>query len=184
MGLGKTIQVIAFLAHLKETKQAKHPHLIVVPSSTLDNWDNEIARWCPDFVVEKYYGQADERKALRIHYAKGGLQGVDILLTTYHMVSSTPEERKMFRVTKMHYVVFDEAHMLKNMTTQRYINLATINTERRLLLTGTPLQNNLLELMSLLCFVMPSIFANNTDDIKNLFQKSVSFPTDAVERCL
>lgn len=143
-----------------------------MPSSTLDNWDNELAKWCPSLHVEKYYGSANERRSLRIHYAKGGLKGIDVLLTTYHTVASTPEERKMFRVTRMHYVIFDEAHMLKNMTTQRYLHLATINAENRLLLTGTPLQNNLLELMSLLCFVMPSIFAKNQDDIKNLFQKT------------
>lgn len=168
----QTIQVIAFLAYLKETNQARGTHLIVVPSSTLDNWDNELAKWCPALVVEKYYGSAAERRSLRMQWVKGGLDGVDVLLTTYHMVASTPEERKMFRVTRMHYVIFDEAHMLKNMTTQRYTQLATINAQHRLLLTGTPLQNNLLELMSLLCFVMPSMFANNTDDIKNLFQKT------------
>lgn len=172
MGLGKTIQVIAFLAYLKETGQARGTHLIVVPSSTLDNWDAELAKWCPDLRVEKYYGSANERRSLRIQWAKGGLRDIDVLLTTYHMVASSPEERKMFRVTKMHYVIFDEAHMLKNMTTQRYTQLSQINAEHRLLLTGTPLQNNLLELMSLLCFVMPSIFAKNQDDIKNLFQKT------------
>lgn len=163
--------MIAFLAYLKETNQARGTHLIVVPSSTLDNWDNELAKWCPELVVEKYYGKTDERRAMRIHFAKHGLEGIDVLLTTYNMVASTPEERKMFRVTKTDYVIFDEAHMLKNMTTQRYQQLATINARSRLLLTGTPLQNNLLELMSLLCFVMPSMFAKNADDIKNLFQK-------------
>lgn len=168
----QTIQVIAFLAYLKETKQARGAHLIVVPSSTLDNWDNELAKWCPDLVVEKYYGSQEERRAMRFGFAKNGLQGIDVLLTTYHMVQSSPEERKMFRVTRVHYVIFDEAHMLKNMTTQRYTQLATINAESRLLLTGTPLQNNLLELMSLLCFVMPSMFAKNADDMKNLFQKA------------
>lgn len=172
MGLGKTIQVIAFLAYLKETNQSRGCHLIVVPSSTLDNWDSEVANWCPSLVVQKYYGSVDERRAMRIRMSKDGLRDVDILLTTYHMVSSTPEERKMFRVTRMHYVIFDEAHMLKNMTTQRYGQLIQINAERRLLLTGTPLQNNLLELMSLLCFVMPSIFSKNTEDIKSLFQKT------------
>lgn len=64
--------------------------------------------------------------------------------------------------------------MLKNMTTQRYANLYTIKSERRLLLTGTPLQNNLLELISLLCFVMPSLFASKSDDIKTLFRQNVS----------
>lgn len=86
------------------------------------------------------------------------------------MVASSPEERKMFRVTQMHYVVFDEAHMLKNMNTQRYENLIRIKAMNRILLTGTPLQNNLLELMSLLIFVMPTMFAGKTDDLKSLFQ--------------
>lgn len=80
----------------------------------------------------------------------------------------------MFRVTPLQYVIFDEAHMLKNMTTQRYINLMRINADRRILLTGTPLQNNLLELMSLLCFVMPTLFAGNADDLKTLFSKNTS----------
>jgi SWI/SNF-related matrix-associated actin-dependent regulator of chromatin subfamily A containing DEAD/H box 1 len=92
------------------------------------------------------------------------------------MIAASGEEKKMFRVTQFQYVVFDEAHMLKNMLTQRYAALIRIAAERRILLTGTPLQNNLLELMSLLCFVMPSIFASKTEDIKNLFQnKVVSF---------
>ena len=77
----------------------------------------------------------------------------------------------MFRVCRLHYVIFDEAHMLKNMVTARYANLITINAEMRILLTGTPLQNNLLELMSLLCFVMPNFFAKSINDIKSLFAK-------------
>lgn len=108
------------------------------------------------------------------------------------MVSSTPEERKMFRVTPMHYVIFDEAHMLKNMNTQRYetlvrikvscfvvqpnsaniINAICFQAEHRILLTGTPLQNNLLELMSLLIFVMPNIFSEKAEDLKSLFQRN------------
>lgn len=174
MGLGKTIQVIAFIAYLKESGLTNGTHLIVVPSSTLENWVQEFTRWCPEIRVEKYYGAAEDRRSLRIKYAKTKFAGVDVLLTTYHTVGSTPEERKMFRISKMQYVIFDEAHMLKNMTTQRYANLFRINADRRLLLTGTPLQNNLLELMSLLCFVMPSMFSNNTEDIKTLFQKNVS----------
>ncbi|XP_047029911.1 SWI/SNF-related matrix-associated actin-dependent regulator of chromatin subfamily A containing DEAD/H box 1 homolog [Helicoverpa zea] len=171
MGLGKTVQVIAFLAHLKETGQARGTHLIVVPASTLDNWSSELARWCPALRVSKYYGHPEERRQLRIHYSRG-LDDIDVVLTTYTMVNSCPEERKMFRVTPMHYVIYDEAHMLKNMSTQRYDNLLKIKSKHRLLLTGTPLQNNLLELMSLLCFVMPHMFSGKTDDLKSLFQKN------------
>lgn len=82
MGLGKTIQVIAFLAYLKEHNQSKAAHLIVVPSSTLDNWAAEIARWCPSMIVEKYHGSQEERRRMRIRYAKEGFSGFDVLLTT------------------------------------------------------------------------------------------------------
>ncbi|KAG6452871.1 hypothetical protein O3G_MSEX007839 [Manduca sexta] len=176
MGLGKTVQVIAFLAHLKETGQARGTHLIVVPASTLDNWSSELARWCPALRVSKYYGNPEDRRQLRIEYARG-LDSIDVVLTTYTMVNSCPEERKMFRITPMHYVIYDEAHMLKNMSTQRYDNLLKIKSKHRLLLTGTPLQNNLLELMSLLCFVMPHMFSGKTDDLKSLFQKNAKSKT-------
>ena len=74
------------------------------------------------------------------------------------MIYSCKEDRVMFKRVKFHTVIFDEAHMLKNMNTKRYENLMKISAEHRLLLTGTPLQNNLVELMSLLVFVMPQMF--------------------------
>lgn len=172
MGLGKTVQIISFLAHLKETGAATSTHLVIVPSSTLDNWKNEFTRWCPELRVFMYYGSLEERKHFRFDLARGMMADFDVILTTYTMVGNSPEERKMFRVTRMHYVIFDEAHMLKNMNTQRYENLIRINAKHRILLTGTPLQNNLLELMSLLIFVMPKIFAEKADDLKSLFQKN------------
>lgn len=88
MGLGKTIQVIAFLAYLKENKLSKGAHLVVVPSSTLDNWAAELARWCPSMVVEKYQGSQEERRRLRIRFAKEGFTGFDVLLTTYVLNAS------------------------------------------------------------------------------------------------
>lgn len=110
-GLGKTIQIIAFLAWLKETGRSENTHLIIVPSSTLDNWANELEKWCPSLRVIKYYGSQEERKMLRIQYAKNGLQNLfDVMLTTYHVVGATGEEKKMFRVTQMHYVIFDEVN--------------------------------------------------------------------------
>lgn len=82
MGLGKTIQVIAFLAYLKENKFSKAAHLIVVPSSTLDNWAAELSRWCPSLKFEKYHGSQEERRRMRIRFAKEGFTGFDVLLTT------------------------------------------------------------------------------------------------------
>ncbi|XP_055541042.1 SWI/SNF-related matrix-associated actin-dependent regulator of chromatin subfamily A containing DEAD/H box 1 homolog [Wyeomyia smithii] len=178
MGLGKTIQVIAFLAYLKENDLNDQPQLIVVPSSTLDNWDNELRKWCPELIVMKYYGSQEERRCIRIDWAKNGISDVDVVLTTYHMMGASGEEKKMWRVTPFQYVIFDEAHMLKNMTTQRYENLLRIRAERRILLTGTPLQNNLLELMSLLCFVMPKLFGGKVEDIKALFQGKIKSGED------
>lgn len=175
MGLGKTIQVIAFLTYLKEAglvNEMDGPHLIVVPSSTMENWWNELEKWSPDLKVVQYYGSQEERKDMRMGWRNGDLDDVDILLTTYNLICSTPEERRLFRVMGINYVIFDEAHMLKNMSTVRYENLVRINAKHRILLTGTPLQNNLLELMSLLIFVMPSLFAGKQADIKSLFSKN------------
>ncbi|XP_049301580.1 SWI/SNF-related matrix-associated actin-dependent regulator of chromatin subfamily A containing DEAD/H box 1 homolog isoform X1 [Anopheles funestus] len=170
MGLGKTIQIIAFLAWLKENCHQERPSLVVVPSSTMDNWEQELVKWCPELVILKYYGNQADRRMIRVDWAKNGINEVDVVLTTYHMMGASGEERKMWRVTQFDYVVFDEAHMLKNVHSQRYQNLMRINAKRRILLTGTPLQNNLLELMSLLCFVMPKLIGTKLDDIRAMFQ--------------
>lgn len=182
MGLGKTIQIIAFLAWLKETQQQTATHVVCVPSSTLDNWANEFNKWCPSLNVAKYYGSQEERRFMRIQWAKEGFEDCDVILTTYHVIGSSNEDKKMFRVSQFDYVVFDEAHMLKNMCTQRYATLLRINAKRRILLTGTPLQNSLLELMSLLCFVMPKLFLNKTEDIKALFSKKAPKIDDGSEQ--
>ncbi|XP_058120394.1 SWI/SNF-related matrix-associated actin-dependent regulator of chromatin subfamily A containing DEAD/H box 1 homolog [Anopheles ziemanni] len=194
MGLGKTIQIIAFIAWLKENGEQTRPNLVVVPSSTMDNWEQELVKWCPNLVILKYYGNQADRRMIRVDWAKNGIDDIDVVLTTYHMMGASGEEKKMWRVTQFDYVVFDEAHMLKNVHSQRYQNLIRINAKHRILLTGTPLQNNLLELMSLLCFVMPKLFGSKVEDIKALFQGKVktakgetdeevsSFEKDQIER--
>jgi len=167
MGLGKTIQAIAFLAHLKEVGD-EGPHLIIVPSSTMDNWQKELATWCPGLKVMNYYGSQDERRHMRLQLVHEKVE-YDVILTTYNMVISSADDRVLFRKLDFHYVIFDEAHMLKNMATSRYENLMRVQAPRKLLLTGTPLQNNLVELMSLLVFVMPEMFANKKDQLKKMF---------------
>ncbi|KAK6625576.1 hypothetical protein RUM43_005875 [Polyplax serrata] len=184
MGLGKTIQIIAFLAQLREMAETgeddetNNTNLIVVPASTLDNWRNELEKWCPSLKVMVYYGSLEDRKMIRIQFSQQGIKDFDVVLTTYNLITSTPEERKMFKVLAFNYVIFDEAHMLKNMKTQRFENLMRVNAKRRILLTGTPLQNNLLELMSLLTFVMPEMFVNKKEYLKCLFTKNIKTKTN------
>ncbi|XP_039535458.1 SWI/SNF-related matrix-associated actin-dependent regulator of chromatin subfamily A containing DEAD/H box 1A isoform X1 [Pimephales promelas] len=167
MGLGKTIQAISFLAHLYE-KGIKGPHLITVPSSTLDNWVRELGLWCPSLKVLIYYGSVEDRRYLRQDILSGLIE-FNIIVSTYNLTIGNDHDRSLFRKLRLKYAVFDEGHMLKNMNSLRYRHLMAINAEHRLLLTGTPLQNNLLELMSLLNFIMPSMFSSSTSQISKMF---------------
>ncbi|CAH8592041.1 unnamed protein product [Schistosoma turkestanicum] len=170
MGLGKTVQAIAFLASLWESGN-RGPHLIICPSSTQDNWQRELSLWCPHLKVLVYQGSAEQRKAIRLKiYESESQPDFNVLLTSYAVGTSAIEDRALMKRVNFHYGIFDEAHMLKNMTSQRYRNLMNFKVQRRLLLTGTPLQNNLLELVSLLSFVMPEMFLKSTDLLKRIFQ--------------
>lgn len=167
MGLGKTIQAIAFLAQLYEIG-IEGPHLITVPSSTLDNWVRELRLWCPALEVLIYYGSVEERRYLKHDILNGDLH-FNVIVTTYNLAIGNDNDRSLFRKLRLNYAIFDEGHMLKNMNTLRYRHLMSINAEHRLLLTGTPLQNNLLELMSLLNFIMPTMFSSSTMQLSKMF---------------
>uniref|UniRef100_A0A8C7UT64 DNA helicase n=1 Tax=Oncorhynchus mykiss TaxID=8022 RepID=A0A8C7UT64_ONCMY len=160
MGLGKTIQAISFLASLYQEGN-KGPHLLTVPASTLDNWVRELNLWCPRLKVLVYYGSVEDRKYLRYDILNRQVD-YNIIISTYALTTSNDNDRSLFRKLKLEYAVFDEGHMLKNMSSLRYRHLMAINAKYRLLLTGTPVQNNLLELMSLLNFIMPDMFSSST----------------------
>uniref|UniRef100_A0A0N4UIY2 SWI/SNF-related matrix-associated actin-dependent regulator of chromatin subfamily A containing DEAD/H box 1 homolog n=1 Tax=Dracunculus medinensis TaxID=318479 RepID=A0A0N4UIY2_DRAME len=167
MGLGKTIQIIAFLSYLKK-ESIKGPHLIIVPSSTVENWMYELKSWAPSIKILTYYGTLDERRHLR---AMATDNTIDVLLTTYSMVGSKVEDRKFFKRFKINYVIYDEGHLLKNCSTERYKNLMKIHGERKILLTGTPLQNNLVELISLIYFTMTKLFRKYCNDVNQLLNQ-------------
>ncbi|XP_061784717.1 SWI/SNF-related matrix-associated actin-dependent regulator of chromatin subfamily A containing DEAD/H box 1A [Nerophis lumbriciformis] len=167
MGLGKTIQAIAFLAHLFENG-IEGPHLITVPASTLDNWGRELKLWCPSLKVIVYCGSVEDRRYLKYDILNGELE-FNVIVTTYNFVIGNDSDRGLFRKLRLKYAIFDEGHMLKNMKTLRYRHLMAVNAKHRLLLTGTPLQNNLLELMSLLNFIMPSLFSSSTTELSKMF---------------
>jgi E1A-binding protein p400 len=158
MGLGKTIQTIALLAYLAVYRGLWGPHLIVVPTSCLINWELEFKRWCPAFKVLTYYGSAKARKALRIGWSKQN--AFQVCITSYQLVV---QDASAFRRKQWYYLILDEAHNIKNFKSQRWQTLLNFNTQRRLLLTGTPLQNNLMELWSLMHFLMPYIFRSRKE---------------------
>jgi len=168
MGLGKTIQTIAFLSYLRDSGISPGPHLIVVPCSTLQNWVREFSLWCPSLKVISYGGTLHERRVMRQQILSGELSS-NIIVVAYNIAISRPEDRGFFRRINSYFAVFDEGHMLKNMSSQRYQYLMRLNAKHRLLLTGTPLQNNLLELMSLLKFVMPDMFDESTQTLVKMF---------------
>jgi len=151
MGLGKTIQTIALLAHLAVEHEAWGPHLIVVPTSVMLNWEIEFKKFLPGFKVLTYYGNIQERKQKREGWMDDNKWNVWI--TSYTIVT---KDHQIFKRKAWHYMILDEAHNIKNFQSLRWQTLLTFNTRARLLLTGTPLQNNLTELWSLLFFLMPS----------------------------
>lgn len=154
MGLGKTIQTIALLAHLAVHQGVWGPHLVVVPTSVMLNWEMEFKKWCPGFKILTYYGDIVERQRKRKGWLNDDLYNVCI--TSYQLIL---QDASAFKRRAWHYLILDEAHNIKNFKTQRWQTLLNFRTQRRLLLTGTPLQNNIDELWSLLYFLMPAGFA-------------------------
>ncbi|XP_054168303.1 helicase domino-like isoform X2 [Oppia nitens] len=158
MGLGKTIQTIALLAHLACDKSNWGPHLIVVPTSVMLNWEMEFKKWCPAFKILTYYGSPKERKHKRRGWTKPNQ--FHVCITSYKLVI---QDHASFRRKKWKYLILDEAQHIKNFKSQRWQMLLNFNTSRRLLLTGTPLQNNLMELWSLMHFLMPNVFQSHKE---------------------
>ncbi|KZL79518.1 snf2 family domain-containing protein [Colletotrichum incanum] len=151
MGLGKTIQTISLLAHLACHHEVWGPHLVIVPTSVMLNWEMEFKKWCPGFKILSYYGTQEERKRKRQGWNNDDVWNVCI--TSYQLVI---QDQQVFKRRRWHYMILDEAHNIKNFKSQRWQTLLGFNTHSRLLLTGTPLQNNLTELWSLLFFLMPA----------------------------
>ncbi|KAJ5377340.1 ATP-dependent helicase fft2 [Penicillium cataractarum] len=166
MGLGKTVQVISFLSHLYE-KDIKGPHLVVVPSSTLENWLREFKNFSPKLKVQPYYARHDERASLR-DQLENDRDSINVVVTTY-TIAKAKVDSKFLREMDFSVCVYDEGHMLKNSQSLMYDKLIRIKAEFRLLLTGTPLQNNLQELASLLGFMLPGVFRQHKDDLQAVF---------------
>ena len=177
MGLGKTIQVIAFLGVLKNIDENLGPHLIVAPVSLLENWKQEFLRWCPSFNVIVYRGNEKEKLCEEFLSLNEEQEAppFDILITSYSIFERRSEkmkkDRKFLKRWKWNRVIMDEGHVLKDATSQRNKRLQDIvsKARQRIMLTGTPIQNNLQELWSLLSFLMPNTFNAHGKDLQEIF---------------
>ena len=171
MGLGKTLQSISIIAYMHQHLGITGPHLIMVPKSTLSNWCNEFNRFCPTIRVMRFHGSKEEREEI-VHKnlqptKTQETRAWDVCITTYEVVNL---ERNSLCKIAWRYLVIDEAHRLKNEASQFSQTVRQLQTQYRLLLTGTPLQNNLHELWALLNFLLPEVFSSSEqfDDWFNL----------------
>ncbi|KAF4946375.1 hypothetical protein FGADI_11200 [Fusarium gaditjirri] len=163
MGLGKTVQTIALIALLREQENYLGPHLIVAPLSTLSNWMDEFHKWTPSIPVIMYHGNKDDREKIfrtqMLKHLKAGRPTTKfpVVCTSYEMVL-----RDQHNLSKINweFIIIDEGHRMKNADAKLFQQLRQFSSATRLLITGTPLQNNLKELWSLLHFLLPNIFTD------------------------
>eukprot|EP01006_Ploeotia_vitrea_P041475 TRINITY_DN66533_c7_g1_i3.p1 TRINITY_DN66533_c7_g1~~TRINITY_DN66533_c7_g1_i3.p1 ORF type:complete len:723 (+),score=404.39 TRINITY_DN66533_c7_g1_i3:198-2171(+) len=172
MGLGKTLQSISMLAFLQQYRNSKGPHMVLVPLTTLGNWMREFERWCPSLKVLRFHGTKDERAVL-VKERLLPQEEIDweVCVTSYEMAI---KEKSKLSKYNWEFIVVDEAHRLKNENSLLAVTLRTFPSKFRLLLTGTPLQNNLHELWALLNFLLPQVFSSSADF-------DAVFNSDAVE---
>ncbi|KAK4233770.1 INO80-like protein [Achaetomium macrosporum] len=174
MGLGKTVQSISVMAYLAERYDIWGPFLVVAPASTLHNWQQEITKFVPEFKVLPYWGTAADRKVLRkfwdrkhTTYKKDA--PFHVMVTSYQLVVS---DVAYFQKMKWQYMILDEAQAIKSSQSSRWKCLLGFHCRNRLLLTGTPIQNNMQELWALLHFIMPSLFDSH-DEFSEWFSKDI-----------
>jgi len=173
MGLGKTLQTIALLCHLKETKDVVNgmcdggrevgvtgPSLVVCPLSVLYSWCTELERWAPQLKFLRLHSSSTEdRDAQKAKFLKDAVH-FDVVVTTYEMVKN-PSLSSIWTRQYFNYLVLDEGHRIKNNECILTQCVRKIHCGNRLILTGTPLQNNLVELWSLLYFLHPDVFTDS-----------------------
>lgn len=181
MGLGKTLQTLSLFSYLATYKPESHhrPFLVVCPLSVVSSWMAEAKKWVPHLKCLRFHGPASERNRLKQVAETGEIigfddsetaddpdaesRGYDIIVTSYEVFE---REKQWFRRAFVwRYVVLDEGHKIKNDKTNISQALQGLSAEFRLILTGTPLQNNLTELWALLHWLFPDVFQENTSKL-------------------
>ncbi|XP_073260479.1 probable helicase CHR10 isoform X2 [Populus alba] len=185
MGLGKTLQAISFLSYLKVHQKSSGPYLVLCPLSVTDGWVSEIDKFTPKLKVLRYVGEKEHRRSLRktIHEhvkespssSDVSLLPFDVLLTTYDIALV---DKEFLSQIPWHYAIVDEAQRLKNPKSVLYnVLIDQFLMPRRLLMTGTPIQNNLTELWALMHFCMPSVFGT-LDQFLSTFRETADASSD------
>lgn len=171
MGLGKTLQTIAHLVAEKQAGRLERPALLVAPTSLTENWKNEVERFAPQLRVMMLQGT---RRAIQFR----AMDSADIVITTYGMVRS---DAKRHLEQFYSWIILDEAQFIKNTRSKVTEVLCALKSDRRLCLTGTPMENHLGELWSLFHFLMPG-FLGEKDTFKQQFRVPIEQDGNAVKR--
>lgn len=165
---GKTLQTISLFCYLKQHDKNGGPSLVVCPLSVLYSWCNELARWAPSLKVLRLHSSDQvEQETQRKQLAEHGVE-YDVIVTTYEM-AKVPSLVGTWKRLYFQYLILDEGHKIKSHVTQISQAVRKIHCENRVILTGTPLQNNLVELWSLLNFLFSDIFTT-MEPFENAFQ--------------
>lgn len=165
MGLGKTLQVITFLSHI--LKQNKQTNLIVVPTSLLFNWENELKKFAPHLNAHFYYGSS------RIKSTKP-FDKYDIVFTSYGLMLSDIKSLKEY---PFNYVILDESQAIKNTSSKRYKAARLLNANNRIAMTGTPIENNTFDLYAQMSFLNPG-FLGSAKSFKDNYAHAIDKDRD------
>lgn len=172
MGLGKTIQVISFLSGMYDAELANHT-LLVMPTSLIKNWVREFAKWTPGMRVKEFHGtnKAERNRNLERIQRKGG-----VIITTYQMLINNFEQLASYdqREFKWDYVILDEAHKIKTSSTKTAKSAHAIPARHRVLLTGTPVQNNLREMWALFDFACQGSLLGTSKTFKTEYENPIT----------
>lgn len=181
MGLGKSLQSICMIASKHEERRkrfadtrspdAAHiPSIIVCPTTLIGHWYHEITKFTSNLRPFKYYGSTTERQTLR-----RSIPNYDVIVTSYEIIRSDIDslQRQPF-----FYCILDEGHMIKNSKSKLTLSVKSLQATHRLILSGTPIQNNVLELWSLFDFLMPG-FLGTEKEFNDKFAKPILANKDA-----
>uniref|UniRef100_A0A8C2ZY39 E1A binding protein p400 n=1 Tax=Cyclopterus lumpus TaxID=8103 RepID=A0A8C2ZY39_CYCLU len=157
-GLGKTVQTVAYMAQLAGQEGIWGPHLIVVRTCKLLNWEVEFKRWCPGLKILLYLGNRRERRSKRMWW--GEANSFHVCVTSFKLLM---KDQSHFVRRRWRHLVLDEVQLIKNMTEKHWETIFALRSEQRILLINTPLQNTLKELWTMIHFLLPGITRSYSD---------------------